>query len=237
MTMNQPRIVSRDEWLAARRELLAKEKALTRAHDALSAERRTLPMVSVDKSYVFDTPDGPKTLAELFDGRSQLVVYHFMMGPDWEEGCPSCSLLVDHIDGAAVHLAQRDVTLLAISRAPMEKIAAFKRRMGWRLPWVSSHRNDFNWDYQVSFKPEEVGSGKMYYNFAMGNFPAAEAPGISVFYKNASGDVFHSYSTYARGGEPFIGTYSFLDLVPKGRDEDALTFPMAWVRHHDRYDR
>jgi len=235
--MNQPRIVSRDEWLAARRELLAKEKALTRAHDALSAERRTLPMVRVDKSYVFDTPDGPKTLAELFDGRSQLVVYHFMMGPDWEEGCPSCSLLVDHIDGAAVHLAQRDVTLLAISRAPMEKIAAFKRRMGWRLPWVSSHRNDFNWDYQVSFKPEEVGSGKMYYNFAMGNFPAAEAPGISVFYKNASGDVFHSYSTYARGGEPFIGTYSFLDLVPKGRDEDALTFPMAWVRHHDRYDR
>jgi predicted dithiol-disulfide oxidoreductase (DUF899 family) len=234
--MEQPRIVSRDEWLAARKELLIKEKALTRQRDTLSIERRQLPMVKVDKEYVFDAPGGRQTLADLFDGRSQLVVYHFMMGPAWKEGCPSCSLLADHIDASVVHLAQRDVTLLAISRAPLAKIEAFKRRMGWRFKWVSSYLNEFNRDYHVSFTNEEVASGKMYYNFEVGQFPSDEAPGLSVFFKSPGGAVFHTYSTYARGGEPFIGAYHYLDLVPKGRDEDGLAFTMAWVRHHDRYD-
>jgi predicted dithiol-disulfide oxidoreductase (DUF899 family) len=235
-TMEQPRIASRDEWLAARKQLLIKEKALTHARDALSAERRKLPMVKVEKEYVFDAPEGQQTLADLFAGRSQLVVYHFMMGPGWPEGCPSCSLLADHIDGSIVHLAQRDVTLLAVSRAPLAQIAPFKRRMGWRFKWVSSHRNDFNRDYHVSFTKEEMASGQMYYNYDTGGFPSEEAPGLSVFFKDGDGDVFHTYSTYARGGDVFIGAYNYLDLVPKGRDEDGLAFTMAWVRHHDRYD-
>jgi len=233
--MEHPRVVSKTEWLAARKELLTKEKALTRARDAVSAERRRLPMVKVDKTYVFTTPDGERTLAELFDGRSQLIVYHFMMGPEWSEGCPSCSLVADHIDGSLVHLAQRDVTLLAVSRAPLPQIDAFKRRMGWRFQWVSSYANDFNWDYHVSFTKDEMASRRMYYNYEMSEFPADEAPGASVFYRNAAGEVFHTYSTYARGGDPLIGAYSYLDLVPKGRDEAGLAFPMAWVRHHDRY--
>jgi predicted dithiol-disulfide oxidoreductase (DUF899 family) len=233
----QPRIVAHDEWLAARRELLIKEKELTRARDALSAERRKLPMVKIDKSYVFDTDAGPRTLAELFEGRSQLVIYHFMMGPEWKEGCPSCSLLADHLDGSRPHLIQRDVTLVVVSRAPLAKIDAFKRRMGWKFPWVSSYANDFNRDYHVSFTPEEIASGKMYYNFREGFFPSDEAPGVSVFFKNPSGDVYHTYSTYARGGEPLIGVYHLLDLVPKGRDEEGLPFTMAWVRHHDRYPK
>lgn len=234
--MEQPRIVSRDEWLAARKELLVKEKALTRAKDALSEERRALPMVKVDKQYVFDTPAGRRALADLFDGRSQLAIYHFMMGPGWAEGCPSCSLLADHIDGSLAHLAQRDVTFMAVSRAPLPRIEAFKKRMGWRFPWVSSYGSDFNWDYHVSFTEEDVANHKMYYNYDVSEFPADEAPGLSVFFRNAAGEVFHTYSTYARGGEPFIGAYSFLDLVPKGRDEAGLPWPMAWVRHHDRYD-
>jgi predicted dithiol-disulfide oxidoreductase (DUF899 family) len=231
----QPRIVTQDEWLAARRELLIKEKELTRARDALSAERRQLPMVKLEKSYIFETSSGPRTLAELFDGRNQLVIYHFMMGPQWEEGCPNCSMLADHLDGSRVHLLQRDVTLVVVSRAPLPKIDAFKRRMGWQFPWVSSHGNDFNRDYHVSFTPEEVASGRMYYNFQNGFFPSEEAPGVSVFFKNAGGDVFHTYSTYARGAESLLGVYTLLDLVPKGRDEDGLPFTMSWVRHHDRY--
>jgi predicted dithiol-disulfide oxidoreductase (DUF899 family) len=234
--MKQPRIVSKTEWLAARKELLTKEKALTHARDAVSAERRGLPMVKVDKPYVFATPAGDRTLAELFDGRSQLIVYHFMMGPEWPEGCPSCSLVADHIDGSLVHLAQRDVTLVAVSRAQLARIEAFKRRMGWRFPWVSSHANDFNWDYHVSFTKDEMASRRMYYNYEVSEFPADEAPGASVFFKDAAGEVYHTYSTFARGGEPLIGVYSYLDLVPKGRDESGLSFPMAWVRHHDRYD-
>jgi predicted dithiol-disulfide oxidoreductase (DUF899 family) len=234
--MMQPRIVSRDEWLVARKALLIKEKALTRATDDISVERRRLPVVRVEKSYVFETPSGRRTLAELFDGRSQLVVYHFMMGPEWAEGCPSCSLLADHFHGSLVHLAERDVTLTAVSRAPLSNIEAFKRRMGWTFPWVSSYANDFNWDYHVSFTKEEMAAGTMYYNFGSAQFPADEAPGLSVFYTDDSGAVFHTYSTYARGGEPFIGVYHYLDLVPKGRDEEGLAFPMAWVRHHDRYD-
>jgi predicted dithiol-disulfide oxidoreductase (DUF899 family) len=233
--MEQPRIVSRDEWLAARRALLVKEKAHTRAGDAISADRRRLPMVKVDTLYMFDTPDGRRTLADLFADRSQLIVYHFMMGPGWTEGCPSCSFLVDHLDGAVVHLASRDVTLIAVSRAPLPEIEVFKRRMGWHFTWVSSYGTDFNWDYHVSFTKDEVAGGQMHYNYDERLFPSEEAPGFSVFWKNAAGEVFHTYSTYGRGGEIVLGTYYLLDLVPKGRDEEGLPFPMAWVRHHDRY--
>jgi predicted dithiol-disulfide oxidoreductase (DUF899 family) len=233
--MITPKIASRDEWLAARRELLAKEKRFTRLRDELAAERRALPWVPVDKSYVFDGPSGKETLSELFAGRSQLVVYHFMLGPGWKEGCPSCSLLSDHLDGSIVHLAARDVTLAVVSRAPYAEIAAFKARMGWRFPWVSAFGSDFNRDYHVSFSKEEVATGEFYYNYGMDGFPSEEAPGISVFAKDASGAVFHTYSSYARGGEPMIGVYHFLDMVPKGRDEAGLPWPMAWVRHHDRY--
>lgn len=229
--IEHPKIVSRDEWLAARKELLAKEKQLTRQRDAVSAERRALPWVKVEKPYVFDGPDGKLILPELFDGRSQLIVYHFMFGPEWQEGCPSCSFNMDHTDGALVHLAQRDVTFTAISRAPIAKIEAFKKRMGWRFKWVSSHGSDFNLDYHVSFPKGE----KVYYNFEMTEFPSDEGPGISVFYKDQSGQVFHTYSAYARGTETLVNTYNYLDLVPKGRDEDDLPFTMAWIRHHDRY--
>jgi predicted dithiol-disulfide oxidoreductase (DUF899 family) len=233
--MEQPRIVSRDEWLAARKALLVKEKAHTRTGDALSAERRRLPMVRVETPYGFDTPDGRRTLADLFAGRSQLIVYHFMMGPGWVQGCPSCSFLVDHLEGAVVHLASRDVTLVAVSRAPLPEIEAFKRRMGWGLTWVSSYDTDFNRDYHVSFTKDEVANGQMHYNYDTRLFPSEEGPGFSVFWRNAAGEVFHTYSTYGRGGEVVLGTYHLLDLVPKGRDEDGLPFPMAWVRHHDRY--
>lgn len=233
--MNPPKIASRDEWLAARRELLAKEKHLTHLRDELAAQRRTLPWVPVEKAYAFDGASGRLTLSDLFEGRSQLVVYHFMLGPGWKEGCPSCSLLSDHLDGALVHLAARDVTLAVVSRAPYAEIAPFKARMGWRFPWVSSFESDFNRDYHVSFSKEEVATGEFYYNYGMNGFPSEEAPGVSVFAKDASGAVFHTYSSYARGGEPFIGAYQFLDMVPKGRDEAGLPWPMAWVRHHDRY--
>jgi predicted dithiol-disulfide oxidoreductase (DUF899 family) len=234
--MPEPRVVSREEWTAARTALLDKEKALTRASDALAAERRQLPMVRVDTSYVFDTPDGPRTLADLFDGRSQLIVYHFMFGPGWAEGCPSCSLLADHLDPAVVHLAHRDVTVVVVSRAPLPEITRFKHRMGWQFPWVSSYGTTFNRDYHVSFSADDVANGRGTYNFCDQGFPAEEAPGTSVFYKDADGQVHHSYSSYARGGEPLIGAYHLLDLVPKGRDEDGLAFSMAWVRHHDRYE-
>jgi predicted dithiol-disulfide oxidoreductase (DUF899 family) len=232
----QHRIVSREEWLAARKELLSKEKKFTRLRDGLSAERRELPWVKVEKNYVFDGPDGKETLADLFDGKSQLIVYHFMLGPGWEEGCPSCSYLADHFDGAIVHLAQRDVTLVVVSRAPLAEIEAFKRRMGWRFKWVSSYGNDFNRDYHVSFTPEEMEQGKTYYNYNMGEFPMEEAPGASVFYKDTAGTVFHTYSCYARGLDILIGAYNWLDLAPKGRDEAELPWTMAWVRHHDRYE-
>lgn len=233
--MEQPRIVSRDEWLAARKALLAREKAHTREGDALSVDRRRLPMVKVETSYMFDTPDGRRSLADLFEDRSQLIVYHFMMGPGWVEGCPSCSFLMDHLDGVLPHLANRDVTLVAVSRAPLAEIDAFKRRMGWQFPWVSSYGTAFNRDFHVSFTKDEVASGKMHYNYAEQLFPSEEGPGFSVFVKNAQGGIFHTYSTYGRGGESVLGTYHLLDLVPKGRDEDGLPFPMAWVRHHDRY--
>src|SRR5712691_10931976 len=233
--MERPRIVSEAEWLAARKQHLTKEKEFTQLRDQLSAERRKLPWVKVEKPYVFDGPNGKETLADLFDGRSQLIVYHFMFGPGWEEGCRSCSFLADHIDGALVHLAHRDVTLVAVSRAPLPQIEAFKQRMGWHFKWVSSYGSDFNYDYHVSFTQDERAKGKVYYNYEMRAFSSEELPGTSVFYKDATGDIFHTYSCYARGNDILIGAYNYLDLVPKGRDEDALAFTMAWVRHRDRY--
>jgi predicted dithiol-disulfide oxidoreductase (DUF899 family) len=230
-----PKVVSREQWLEARKAHLKREKELTHLRDRISAERRELPWVKVEENYLFDGPNGRETLADLFDGRSQLVIYHFMFGPDWKEGCPSCSYVCDHIEGAAVHLAARDVSLVMVSRAPLEKICAFKKRMGWQFKWVSSHGTDFNYDFHVSFKPEEMARGKVDYNYAVEPFPSTEGPGISVFYKDAAGDVFHTYSSYGRGLDPLIGTYTILDMVPKGRDEDHLGFSMEWVRHHDRY--
>jgi predicted dithiol-disulfide oxidoreductase (DUF899 family) len=229
------KVVSAEEWIEARKAHLAKEKEFTRLRDQLSKDRRDLPWVKVDKEYVFDAPEGKKTLADLFDGRSQLIIYHFMFGPGWEEGCPSCSFLVDHIDGALVHLNARDVTLVVVSRAPLPQIEAFKKRMGWRFKWVSSYGSDFNYDYHVSFTKHEMAKGKVHYNYEMQEFGSEEAPGTSVFYKDATGDIFHTYSSYARGGDILLGAYNYLDLVPKGRDEEALAFTMAWVRHHDRY--
>ena len=235
-TIDNLKIVSREEWLAARMKLLAKEKQRTRERDALAAERRQLPWVKVDKNYVFDSPEGKKTLADLFDGRSQLIVYHFMFGPEWNEGCPSCSFNMDHTDGALVLVTQRDVSFAAVSRAPLSKIEAFKKRMGWRFTWVSSYGTDFNYDYRASFTPDELAQGKVEYNFDLVEFPSAEAPGISIFCRDKSGSIFHTYSRYARGTENVVNTYNYLDLVPKGRDEDSLPFTMAWVRHHDRYE-
>ena len=234
--MEAHRIVSPQAWLAARKALLADEKAFTRARDELSRKRRELPWVKVEKAYEFDGPDGRETLAQLFGKNSQLIVYHFMLGPGWEAGCPSCSLLADHFDGAVIHLAQRDVTFLVVSRAPLPQIEKFQRRMGWHFKWVSSFGSDFNSDYQVSATPEEKTSGKAMYNYEMTTFPSEERPGASVFYKNEAGDIFHTYSTYGRGLDVLIGAYNLLDLAPKGRDEAALAWPMAWVRHHDRYD-
>ncbi len=234
--MKEPRIVSREAWVAARKALLVKEKELTRSRDRLSAERRELPWVAVEKDYVFDGPAGKETLADLFGGRSQLLVYHFMFGPGWAEGCPSCSILADHIDGSTVHLAARDVTLLAVSRAPLAEIEPFRRRMGWRFKWVSSYGSDFNYDFHVSFTPDEMTSGKVHYNYQEGPFPSEEAPGASAFCKGADGNLFHTYSTYARGLEPLMGVYNYLDIAPKGRDEADLPWTMAWVRHHDRYE-
>jgi predicted dithiol-disulfide oxidoreductase (DUF899 family) len=233
--MSEHAIVSREEWLTARKAHLAREKEFTRVRDRLSAERRALPWVKVDKTYVFDGPHGKVTLGELFNGRRQLIVYHFMFGPGWEEGCPSCSFLADHIDGAAVHLAQRDVTLLAVSRAPLSRLEAFKERMGWRFPWVSSQGTDFNFDFNVSFTKAEMAKGAVDYNFDRREFPSEEGPGVSVFYKDEHGQIFHTYSAYARGLDLLVGAYNYLDLAPRGRDEDALPYTMAWVRHHDRY--
>jgi predicted dithiol-disulfide oxidoreductase (DUF899 family) len=232
----QHQVVSQEEWLASRKALLSKEKEFTRLRDRLSAERRELPWVKVDKEYAFDGPDGKATLADLFDGRSQLIVYHFMFGPGWEQGCPSCSFVSDHIDGANQHLPHRDVTLVAVSRATLAEIETFRRRMGWRFKWVSSYGADFNQDYHVSFTPDEMARGEVYYNYGMEEFPSEEAPGVSVFYKDPGGAVFHTYSAYARGLDLLIGAYNYLDLAPKGRDEADLPWTMAWVRHHDRYD-
>jgi len=234
-TLERPRIATPADWLAARKALLKKEKELTHLRDAIAAERQALPWVRVEKNYIFDAPGGKKTLAELFDGRSQLAVYHFMFGPDWAEGCPSCSMVADGFDGARPHLLQRDVTFSAISRAPLSKLESFKTRMGWRFPWASSSGNTFNQDFRVSFTKEELASDKIY-NYGTVGFPAEEAPGLSVFAKDPSGNVYHTYSTFGRGLEELLGVYFFLDRVPKGRDEaDVKPHPMGWVRHHDKY--
>jgi predicted dithiol-disulfide oxidoreductase (DUF899 family) len=234
--MSRPLIVSPDEWLLRRKALLAKEKQLTELQDALAEERRALPWVRVSKPYVFDGPGGKTGLGELFEGRSQLIVYHFMLGPGWREGCPSCSCVADHFDGSLPHLAARDVALAVVSRAPYHEIAPFKARMGWRFPWVSSFESDFNYDYRVSFSKEEVKSGCTLYNFGSDAFPSEEAGGVSVFAKDDQGEVHHTYSAYARGAEPLLGVYALLDLVPRGRAEQGLPWPMAWVRHHDKYE-
>jgi predicted dithiol-disulfide oxidoreductase (DUF899 family) len=235
-TIELPKLVSRDEWLTARKELLKQEKELTRQRDALSAKRRELPWVRVEKEYVFDTPKGKQTLADLFDGRSQLVVNHFMLGPGWKEGCVGCSFGADHIEGALVHLEHHDVTVVVVSRAPLHEIEAYKKRMGWRFNWVSSYDSDFNYDYHVSFTKEDMTKGRVYYNFEMTEALIEELPGLSVFYKDAAGDIFHTYSSYARGAEELLGTYMVLDLTPKGRNETGPNHNlMDWVRRHDRY--
>ena len=235
-TLNHP-VVSRDLWVAQRRTLLAHEKELTRLHDQVARERRALPWVRIEKNYVFDGLEGRRTLADLFEGRRQLLVQHFMFGPGWEQGCPSCSFMADHIDGMNVHLAHRDVTLLVVSRAPLAEIERFRQRMGWQFKWVSSHGSDFNHDFGVSFTPQEMAKGEVRYNYSMRPFPSEEAPGISLFYKDEAGEVFHTYSTYGRGVEVMMGTYNLLDLTPKGRDEHNPEYAMDWVRHHDRYEQ
>ncbi len=229
-------VVSREKWLEARRALLAREKQLTRLRDELSEQRRALPWVRVEKPYLFDAEQGKRTLADLFDGRSQLLVYHFMFPASWEAGCKSCSFWADGYDGIAVHLRQRDVALVAVSKAPLEKLLAFRRRMGWSFPWVSSAQGDFNRDFGVSFTPEEIASRRPLYNFGTTPFGVEEAPGVSVFARDAAGNLFHTYSCYSRGLDTLNPAYQLLDLVPKGRDEDGLPHPMAWLRLHDSYE-
>jgi len=227
-------VVSREEWLAARRQHLQREKEVTRLRDALHEERRALPWVRVDKEYVFQGPNGPETLAELFGGNSQLMIYHFMYAPGWQEGCPGCSFICDHIDGANLHLAHHDVTLLAVSRAPIEEFQAFKKRMGWNFKWVSSHGSDFNFDYHASFTKDRIARGEALYNFAPKTTGGdGETHGVSVFYSAADGAIYHTYSTYARGCDILLGAHNFLDMTPLGRNEKST---MDWMRHHDKYE-
>ena len=233
--VNHP-VVSNEAWIAERKKLLAREKELTRLRDQIARERRDLAWTRVEKNYVFDAPEGKRTLADLFEGRRQLLVQHFMLGPGWEQGCPSCSYMADHTDGMTVHLAHRDVTFLAVSRAPLAEIERFRRRMGWQFKWVSSFASDFNRDFGVSFTPEELAKGELYYNFGPWRILSEELPGISVFYRDDAGEVFRTYSTYGRGVEVMMGAYHMLDLTPKGRQEHDGVYKMDWVRHHDRYE-
>ena len=229
-------VVSRQEWSDARNRLLIKEKEYTRLGDQLSEERRRLPWERVEKEYIFDGPAGKETLAELFAGNSQLAVYHFMFGPDWDAGCPHCSFWADNFNGIDIHLKHRDVTFIAISHAPLDKLEAFKRRMGWRFKWVSAGENGFNYDYCVTFTPEQLAKGEIYYNYAVTKLVRSEMPGISAFYKDPKeGEIYHTYSAYGRGLDTVNGAYRWLDLMPKGRDEVNLAFKQSWVRHHDRY--
>jgi len=227
------RVVSPDEWLAARKALLTKEKAFTRLRDELSRERRELPWVKVDRPYSFDGPKGKETLAELFDGRSQLVVYHFMFSPDWQAGCKHCSFWADNFDRVVVHLNHRDVTMLAVSRAPYAKLEAYEKRMGWTFKWVSSGETTFNFDYHASFTPQEVATKSGQFNFTIQDPRESDREGVSVFYKDAAGNIFHTYSTYARGIDMFNTAYNYLDIVPKGRDEGGRG--PYWVRRRDEY--
>ena len=234
--MQDRKTVSREEWIEARKELLVREKELTRLRDRLSEQRRELPWLEVEKDYVFQGPDGETSLTDLFDGRSQLIVQHFMFGPEWQEGCPSCSFWADNYNPIIVHLHQRDVSMVSVSRAPIAQLQAYRKRMGWNFLWVSSLENDFNFDYHVSFTPEEQESGESYYNYGTARFPSEEAPGFSVFYKDGDGTIFHTYSVYSRGLDPLNSAYQYLDLVPKGRDEEGLPYGMAWLRRHDQYE-
>ncbi|MAN62201.1 MAG: thioredoxin [Parvibaculum sp.] len=228
-------IVSRDEWVSARKKLLEEEKSFSKARDALAAKRRALPWTKVGKTYEFETEQGPKFLGDLFGGRSQLIVQHFMFGPDWEEGCPSCSFWGDNFDRTVPHLAARDVAFVAVSRAPLQTLLEYHERLDWSFPWVSSLANDFNFDFDVSFETDREPNQQVYYNYKDTAFPASEAPGVSVFYKDDAGGIYHTYSVYARGLEDLNGTYRLLDTTPKGRDEDALSYPMEWVRRRDQY--
>ena len=233
--MQPHKIVSRKEWIEARKAHMAREKEFTRARDRLSEERRALPWVRVGKSYVFDGPGGKKTLADLFAARSQLVVQHFMFAPDWNEGCKSCSFWADQFDHMTPHLAARDTTLVAISRAPLQKLDAFKARMGWTFDWFSSANTDFNYDYAVSFRPDEIKSDAKVYNFGTSGFGVEEAPGISTFYRDEAGSIFHTYSCFARGLDMMNAAYHYLDLTALGRHEEGLPYPMDWVRLRDQY--
>src|ERR1044072_1149851 len=226
-------IVSQDKWIKVRKELLINEKEFTHARDQINQKRRELPWVRVDKEYVFNGPKGKQILSELFDGKSQLIVYHFMFGPDWEAGCPSCSFWADNFNNIIIHLNQRDVSMIAISRAPYDKIAAYQKRMGWNFHWVSSYDNDFNFDYHVSFTREELTKKEVFYNYILQDTGVSDKEGISVFYKNPSGQIFHTYSTFERGIDAFNVAYDYLDIVPKGRDEEGYAFPRYWVRRHD----
>ena len=230
------KVVSHNQWLAARKQFLDKEKEFSRRRDELSRLRRELPWEKVEKEYVFEGANGTEKLGDMFDGRSQLLVYHFMFGPGWKEGCPSCSFLADAFDSFGIHLAQRDTAFVAVSRATLPEIEAFKKRMGWSFKWVSSFGSDFNHDYHVSFTPEELTKGPIYYNYTWRKTTVPELPGTSVFYQDKTGTVFHTYSCYERGLDMMNAAYHYLDLVPKGRDEVGLTYPQAWVRHHDNYD-
>ena len=234
-SFDHPTIVSPEKWLAARREFLREEKEFFRTRDKLAAHRRALPWVKVDQAYTFDSPSGRVSLADVFEGRRQLIVYHFMLAPGWEEGCRGCSFVSDHFDGALAHVNAREISFVAISSAPLAEIERFKARMGWKFDWVSSHGTTFNRDFRVSFTPAEVEVGLADYNFGMNEIGADEMPGLSVFARGADGAVYRTYSTYSRGLDLLIGAYNLLDLVPKGRDEDAEA-PMKWVCHHDRYD-
>jgi predicted dithiol-disulfide oxidoreductase (DUF899 family) len=231
-----PKVTTPEKWLPKRLELLREEKEFTRLRDRLAQHRRELPWVKMTKPYTFDSPGGRVSLADLFEGRSQLIVQHFMFGPGWEEGCKSCSFMMDHINPAVPHLKARDVSFAAISHAPLKEILSFKKRMGWAVNWVSAHGTDFNHDFHVSFTEKEMAGGLVDYNYTRRPFPSEEAPGISVFARDAAGTVYHTYSTYGRGVETVMGTYYLLDLVPKGRDEESLEYGMEWVRYHDRYD-
>ncbi len=235
VNLHNHQIVSKNEWLAARRKLLKKEKEFTVLRDKLTQQQRDLPWVLVDKEYLFDGSNGKQSLSDLFDGKNQLIVYHFMYDPDWDAGCPSCSFWADNFNGIVVHLNQRDVTLIAVSRAPYTKIEKYKKRMGWNFKWVSSHGNDFNFDFHVSFTPEELSEKKVFYNFEMQDNQIPELPGVSVFYKDTAEQVFHTYSAYARGIDMLNVAYHYLDLVPKGRDESGQEFRQFWVHRHDEY--
>ncbi len=235
--MENHKVVPHGEWIESRQQFLAKEKEFTRLRDQLSQQRRDLPWERVDREYVFDGPNGKETLSDLFAGRSQLIVYHFMFGPDWEAGCPHCSFWADNFDGIIVHLNERDATMIAVSRASFSKLAAYKKRMGWNFKWVSSSETDFNFDYHVSFTREEVAKEEVFYNYTRQEAHDSEREGVSVFYKDPAGRVFHTYSAYARGIDMMNVAYHYLDLTPKGRDEAGHDFPQFWVRRHDEYGR